>query len=425
MTSRRWIAVFAALLCTCTVPAVGRAEEDETTPAATATADTAVVTHADLMRVLEGYTEQIQAMTADLDKLKKFKWSGYVQARWETGEASSDTTKVTGSPYTVTSPNLNRFYLRRARVKLTYDTGALSQAVVYFDAGADRAVKLLEAYVTLLDPWTALHDHQLTIGQFNVPFGYEIERSSSTRELPERSRAENVLFSGERDRGVKLVSQWNERLQTSVALLNGGGVNSADFPTTDPTRGKDFVARARWSQGTFDVAGSWYFGRNIVPLTGDDVMTDKKRLGLDAQAYWTLPTLGGGTLRGEWYAAHEANADSAKALIAGPTSANPVRLLKPGVNPDHLATDAAGGYLMWVQNAGDRAQAVVRWDRWDPNVDAAHDQYSRWSVGANWFWDGFTRLTLAYDAIRTETKTGNRWTDPQDNLWTLQVQHKF
>ena len=80
---------------------------------------------------------------------------------------------------------------------------------------------------------------------------------------------------------------------------------------------------------------------------------------------------------------------------------------------------------MWVQNVGDRAQGVVRFDAWDPNVDADHDQYSRWSLGANWFWDGFTRLTLSYDAIRTETKTGTRWTDPQDNLWTLQVQHKF
>ncbi|MFN8589086.1 MAG: porin [Candidatus Eisenbacteria bacterium] len=425
MTVPRRIAGILLITLVATVVGATRGAADEDAPPASSAADTALVTQADLARVLEGYTEQIQAMTADLDKLKKFKWSGYVQARWETGEASSDSVKVAGSPYTVTSPNLNRFYLRRARLKLAYDTGALSQAVVYVDAGADRAVKLLEAYVTLLDPWTPLHDHQLTIGQFNVPFGFEIERSSSTRELPERSRAENVLFSGERDRGVKLVSQWTERLQTSAALLNGGGVNSTDFPATDPTRGKDFVARARWSQGTFDVAGSYYFGRHLVPLTGADVQTEKSRVGLDAQAYFTLPVVGGGTLRGEWYAAHEANPDSAKALIVAPTSANPVRLLKPGADPDHLATDAAGGYLMWVQNAGDRVQGVVRWDRWDPNVDADHDQYSRWSVGANWFWDGFTRISLAYDAIRTETKSGARWTDPHDNLWTLQVQHKF
>ena len=119
------------------------------------------------------------------------------------------------------------------------------------------------------------------------------------------------------------------------------------------------------------------------------------------------------------------NADSVKALIVAPTAANPVRLLKAGADPAHLATDAAGGYVMWVQNAGDRAQAVVRYDAWDPNTTLAHDQYARWSVGANWFYDGYTRITLAYDAVRTDTKLGAAWVDPKDNLWTLQVQHKF
>ena len=46
----------------------------------------------------------------------------------------------------------------------------------------------------LLDPWTPDHRNPLWFGQFNIPFGYEIERSSSVRELLERSRAENVLF---------------------------------------------------------------------------------------------------------------------------------------------------------------------------------------------------------------------------------------
>lgn len=419
----KWMSgsTFAAgllLLCSSVSPAAAQEES-------VSEADTAHVTHAQLLRVLEGYTEQIQSMTGDLDKLKKIKFSGYVQARVENGEASSDSVKVAGSPYAVTTANLNRFHVRRARLKMTYDTGALSQAVVYVDGGADRTMRLLEAYVTLLDPWTPLHDHQLTIGQLNIPFGYEIERSSSVRELPERSRAENVLFSGERDRGVKLVSQWTPRLQTTVGLFNGGGVNSADFPSTDPTRGKDFLGRVRWSQGIFDVAGSYYFGRNIVPLTGADVMTDKERFGFDAQAYYSMPVLGGGTVRAEWFLAHEVNPDSVKALVVAPTTGNPVRLLKAGANAGHLATDASGGYLMWVQNVGDRAQGVVRWDTWDPNADADHDQYSRWSAGANWFFDGFTRVTLSYDAIRTEARTGSKWTDPQDNLWTLQVQHKF
>ena len=173
-----------------------------------ATADSAAVTRAELQGLLDGLGEQLQVLQSDTDKLKRFKLSGYIQARTEFSEASNDSVKASGSPAALTVPNNTRFYIRRARVKLTYDSSPLSQAVVYFEGGQDRTIRLLEAYVTLLDPWTPNHDHQLTVGQFNVPFGFEIERSSSVRELPERSRAENVLFSGERDRGIKLESQW-------------------------------------------------------------------------------------------------------------------------------------------------------------------------------------------------------------------------
>jgi len=380
----------------------------------------------DLNGQVEGMTESVQTLLSDVDKLKRFKFSGYIQARWETAETKNDSVKVAGSPATLTPANTERFYIRRARLKLTYDSSPLSQAVVYFDGGADRTIRLLEAYVTLLDPWTAYHTHALTVGQMDVPFGYEIERSSSVRELPERSRAENVLFSGERDRGIKLVDQWTLKFETVLAVMNGGGINQPDFPNTDPTRGKDFMARARYAQGTVDGAISYYTGRNTTPLTGPDVQTDKTRLGFDTQVYYQLPVVGGGSLKGEYFGGRNVNADSLKALIAEPTSANPVRLLKPGANPAHLATDFVGWYVMWVQNVGEHFQATVRYDAFDPNHDLAHDQFARTCLGVNWFYDGFTRVTVSYDIPKTDRAlAGGAYDDPHDNLWTVQVQHKF
>ena len=415
---KRILTVAAASLLALAAAGSARAQE-------AGAADTASVTREEMQGLLDGMNEQIQVLTTDTDKLKKFKFSGYIQARAEFSEASSDSVRVSGASGTLASANATRIYVRRARLKLTYDSSPLSQMVLQIDGGQDRTVRLLDGYITLLDPWTPLHDHQLTAGQFNVPFGYEIERSSSVRELPERSRVENVLFSGERDRGVKLESQWTTQLKTTFSVLNGTGINSADFPATDPTRGKDWSARARWSQGVFDAAASYYDGRNVVPLTGPDVLTDKTRIGFDAQGYWSLG-FGGGSLRGEYYAGHEVNPDSVRTLITAPTAGNPNRLLKAGADPAHLATDFLGWYVMAVQNIGDRFQAAVRFDTYDPNVDVSNDEYERWSFGVNAFYDGFTRFTVSYDAITSFTSVGlGQYNDPPDNLWTIQLQHKF
>jgi hypothetical protein len=388
----------------------------------------------DMQGKLESMNEQMQTLQADTDKLKKFKFSGYVQARWETSENKNDSVRVSGTPPTLTVANTERFYIRRARLKLTYDSSPLSQAVVYLDGGTDRFVRLLEAYVTLLDPWTPTHAHGFTAGQFNVPFGYEIERSSSVRELPERSRAENVLFSGERDRGLKLVSAWTPKLETVVGVLNGGGINQPDFPNIDPTKGKDWTARARYSQGTVDGAVSVYQGHHTTPLTGPDVQTDKTRYGADAQFYYAMPSVGGGTLRGEFYTGKEINPDSVRTMASTPT-ASP-RLLLAGADPSHFATDFVGWYVMWVQNVGEKLQFAARYEEYDPNTDLDLDQFRRTSVGINFFYDGFTRLTVSYDMPKTRPNPSGssrynalnpalRPNDPQDNLWTVQFQHKF
>jgi phosphate-selective porin len=370
---------------------------------------------------IDAMGEQMSTMQSDLDKLKKFKFSGYLQARYEINELSRKDT-VTVATFGV--QNRNRFYIRRGRLKLTYDSSPLSQAVIYLDGGEDRAVTLLEAYVTLKDPWTVNHRHALNVGQMNVPFGYEIERSSSVRELPERSLAENVLFKGERDRGVTLTSQWIPQLQTVLGFMNGPGIKHVDFPNSTPRKGKDFVGRVRWSQGIFDVAGSIYSGKNVIPLVDgvrDGSFThDKTRYGADAQGYYMIPGLGGGSLKAEFYQGHEANPDSLKKLTSS-------RVLKPHKDAAHLATDFTGWYAMWVQNLGEQFQVAARYDVFDPNTDIEHDQTRRFGAAVNYFFDGNVRVTVAYDVPKTDklnSKT-KRWYDPKDNMWTVQFQHKF
>jgi hypothetical protein len=381
---------------------------------------------------LEGMTEQLQTLQSDVDKLKKFKFSGYIQARWDRSENSSDSIRVAGT--TITPANTNRFFIRRGRLKLTYEASELASGVFYIDGSSSSSatgitVRMIEAYVVLRDPWTVMHLHQLLMGQMNVPFGYEIERSSSTREVLERSRAANVLFPGERDRGLQIRNDWTTWLQTSFGVWNGPGIADALLPVQAPTSGKPVSARVRVDRGVLAGGLSWYGGDEVYPLTGPDATVDKRRLGFDVEGYYELPALGGGSVTFEFYDAEGLNADAIKAnttALKDTAGATIGTVLKPGSTASSLASESRGWYAMWVQNLGAHAQFALRYDTYDPNLDLDHDQYQRWNLALHGFYAGAVRATLQYEIPSTEAKQGDgSYRDPKDNALTAQLQIKY
>ena len=46
---------------------------------------------------------------------------------------------------------------------------------------------------------------EFTLGQFKIPFGFEVLQSSSDREMPERTAMARALYPGERDRGGRMM----------------------------------------------------------------------------------------------------------------------------------------------------------------------------------------------------------------------------
>ena len=128
------------------------------------------------------------------------KFSGYIQARYEDHQNSEDATL--NSSGAVVQPNDNNIYIRRGRLKVEYQATKTSKFRIYFD-GAKDDLKLLEAWIELKKKFGQV-EAKAKIGQQNVPFGFEIEYSSSKRDFPERSSVERALFPGERDRLVNL-----------------------------------------------------------------------------------------------------------------------------------------------------------------------------------------------------------------------------
>lgn len=380
---------------------------------------------------LEGVTENLSTLNSDVGILKGLKVSGYLQARYE----YIDT--ILGG----TAPNSNsNLYIRRGRIKFSFQPGASSKYVIYFDA-SKNSVSLKEAYVELYKRYQQ-HNFTLTVGQQNWPFGYEIEYSSSKRDFPERSLAENNLFKGERDRGVNLTWALPKYLQFNLGVFQGAGIEDATFTWFDPTKQKDLIARAKAKLGMVDVGVSSYWGKKTIAGTaataattvwydanGDSIMQkeevkttaakaavaaakyDKRRFGMDAQAYLDWLPIGGSAIRTELYYGDDYNSSSADKMATG-----------------------KGMYLWLSQTLGKKFAAAARYDVWDPNV---HNDYTdqsakkkddatgTFSLAMHYFWDSWVKVTAAYDMPRL-LEDGSLFSkskyDPKDNRFTLQFQ---
>ena len=323
----------------------------------------------DAEQKIEGLTESLATTNATLSPLAKLKFSGYIQGQYELHQES-----VSGLMPNNTPANLDRFSVRRGRLKATY-TGENAEYLLQIDATGD-AVVLKDAEATFVDTWTPFN-FRLTAGQFKVPFGYEILQSSADREMPERATVIRVLFPGERDRGVRLVGSY-QQFKLMFAAVNGNFTQGDPlYGTRDQNRHADYYLRL---SGDFDflvvgVSGQW--GEKIASalspttLTITDTNMDGTiqaneimrptasnrlfglwRAGADAQFYVDVPAVGGLALKGEVIFSN----DEAREFRGA--AANPC-LTKSGL-----------GYILTaVQNIGDHFGAVVRYDSWNPTTN--------------------------------------------------------
>lgn len=429
-------------------PAEAQPAQPETPPAAEAPPaeePPAGPTIEDRLTDVEGKVEGLQeTTTADhtiLEGLRKIKFSGYIQGRYQWRDDASAGLATPGGP---PGPN-NRFLVRRARLKTVYQ-GTLSEFVLQIDAvppssGSSDGVTLKDAEASLfLDdtviPSPVPFEVRLTMGQFKVPFGFELLQSSGDREMPERTGMLTALFPGERDRGVRLQAKYG-MFRLSTALINGNvfpalhnTTADVNYFNNDHSSFKDLVGRVGVDLGFVVVGGSWYYGHTLHTTNGAAAsgMTparpnvylrfNRLRLGADAQAYLDIPSLGGLTVRGELIHSKESNTD-----YAGGT-ADKCRDIK-----------SLGWYATVVQNVGDHVGVVFRVDQWDRNSSvqstmlmacmdnmnkAGLDKVTTYGGGLLLHVSGNLKGTIVYEHL------AEQGTNAKDNdLFTLQMQAKF
>lgn len=414
---------------------------------------------------VNGILERLTTDESDLSKLTKIKVSGYIQAQYQNFESPA-----------LLSKSQNYFSLRRVRVKFTYEAADGVKFVLQPDF-APGSLSLKDAYVVLNDRWTKAFS--LTAGKFNRP-SYEVEYSSSQREMPERSAVIRVLYPGERAIGAKLeFNPVNFPIHAQLAVFNGtdgltinnsAGTNLNAADNIDYDNYKDVMARITYnlSLGNFgglDFGANGYLGtlksNAVKTLSSDYTTVTDIKFGDPLKRNWVggefqlfADILGGLSVKGEYIAGKNASVGYAPATgVAGVAN---------------FQNNFAGYYLYFIKNLGKKNQFALRYDYYDPNTDIKGQDVgikgftssdvttlkskmsgksdlatSTLGLAFHHYFDDNLRITFAYDIVNNE-KVGTAgkvvdnyttahgvagtmdWSNAiNQNVFTLRIQAKF
>jgi hypothetical protein len=412
---------------------------------------------------VNGLLERAATSESDLSKLTKIKISGYIQAQYQNFENPS-----------LLSTSQNYFSLRQVRLKVTYEAIDGVKFVLQPDFRPGN-ITLKDAYVILNDRWTK--SFSLWAGKFNRP-NYEVEYSSSQRELPERSLVIRTLYPGERAIGAKLeFNPVNIPIHMQLAVLNGAeglsfknsaGVELNATENRDFDNFKDVMARITYNLKIGDYVGldfgaHGYFGaiKSLATTTyhSDYITVTPTKIGDKISRDWLggefqlfADVLGGLSVKGEYIAGHNAN----------------IGFVKSGTTPGvaNFQNNFAGYYLYLIKNLGKKNQFAFRYDYYDPNTDIKGKEVgikgytatsatakkmsgkadlatSTYGFALHHYFDDNLRITLAYEIVQNEkagtsglvvepysTAAGTSntldWSKTvNQNVFTLRIQAKF
>ncbi|MEI6047272.1 MAG: porin [Bacteroidota bacterium] len=366
--------------------------------------------------------ERVLVNEADLGKLNKIKVSGYIQAQWESYGA--DLEKSNGYN--------NTFYIRRARVKFTYEALDGVKFVIQPDFSTGN-IALKDAYAIVNIP--KLKNFTLWAGQMNRP-NYEVEYSSSQREVLERSRVIRAIYPGEREIGVKLeYTGLKIPLKFQLMAMNG---NFTGTQAKDVDSQKDIMGRLVYSIKLpnagigIDLGVNGYHGANLAKTnkfvknsdgTLDSLNNvwrylDKNWVGGEVQIF--ADVLGGMAIKGEYIS----GINSTPSTIAATST---VAQMKASPN---LYNNFSGYYLYFIKNIGPKNQFIAKYDYYDPNNklsgDAAGNSiyYKTWTLAWQYYLNDNIRISLNYEMPKNEINASNA-TEKKDNVLGVRIQAKF
>ena len=219
-------------------------------------------------------------------------------------------------------------------------------------------------------------------GQFLVPFGLEGSEVIPLNPAIERSLAVRRLntFSWFSDIGVQAGGNWT-RFNYAIALINGAGANQPE--QINP---KDFVGRLGVElMDNLEAGISGHIGQYQPDQTLENYES-RYRMGLDLN-FTGDPVF----VRGEY-------------------------IHRSDKQPDGEEITMNGGYLLAGYNFTNRLEGIARYEYLKPNTDLDNNGLQVYTIGANYYFAGRTRLSVNYE-FRDDEFNPNL-----GNLLTLQMQ---
>ncbi|MBC8066328.1 MAG: hypothetical protein H7Y17_15970 [Chlorobia bacterium] len=381
----------------------------------------------DIKGWIEGQNENLPILGSDVADLKRSKWGNYIQFQYR------DTDQLNGQT--------DAFAFRRIRLGLTQTIDPRTSIKVSFDLAQNAtglsnntAAQLRDAFLTYdIEPSDVAIGLQATAGQVPMPLGYELERSSSEREFPERAQYNRIMFDGERGRGISLKKGLGANAVAQLGVWNALTFN--DTETRDVTGSTanrlGVTGGLRYFTNKLDmgVSGFWssrpprqagYTGATQTRVFSEDI--DNRHFYYADLNYVGL-FLPGLFLRAEGMVGFDRvplaiNATTTGTTNSGVSSATDRRL---------TGKDMAGWQVMLGYNIDARNTLSFRYEQFDPDLDRQSNLFTGYGASYIYYINPNARLQVAHEVFEDAARRNIVGTadDKRYGVTTVRLQFKF
>ncbi len=335
---------------------------------------------------IEGQNESLPIMANDIAALKRATDSNYVQFQWK------DTDE--------TGKHQHSFMLRRVRFGGKWKIDANTESKITFDVATgsnQTAAELKDAILT----WTLLPSDvtagtKLSAGQFSNPLGYEIARSSSEREFPERAKYNRTMWDGERIRGAMIEHGVDKNTTLFAGVSNSLSVKDTEGLNLTPGQGGRMSGFAGFRYETPNAGFGVSFWNGKRPetaggapeVTRQFIYANAEYIGLIDENVW---------LRAEGMQGR----DRIPGKITG-------------------AQDMDGYHVILGYTIDQRNQFFTKFSDFDPNKDVDINSYKEYGLGYRYYINPGAMFTTTYEVVEDQSKARVRF-----NSLTMRYQYKF